>query len=262
MTDRLTAEGIENHLKYKERFNISAYDYLASTNNTLKEKALLGEKEGMVIIAESQSEGRGRYARKFHSPHGNGIYMSILLKPDLPAEKAVLITAVAAAAVSKAVETISGKLTQIKWVNDVLIDNKKICGILTEGGINPKTAKFDWAVVGIGVNAYVPENGFESEIIDIAGAVFDKKETDLRNRLAAEILNYFWDYYSSLDDNRFFNDYKSRMINLGREIKVIKGDSERKAKCLDLDDNCRLLVDYGEGMEYLSSGEISIKINA
>lgn len=262
MIDRLSKKEIENNLKNKEKFRISVYENIVSTNNALKEKAISGEKEGMVIIAESQSAGRGRYTRKFHSPYGNGIYMSILLKPDLPVERAVLITAAAATAVSKAAETLSGKLTQIKWVNDVLIDGKKICGILTEGGINPKTAKFDWAVVGIGVNAYVPDGGFEDDIADIATAVFDKKEDNLRNRFVAEILNRFWDFYSKLKDNTFFNDYKNRMINIGKEIKIIKGDKEINAKCLDLDDNCRLLVDYGDDMEYLTSGEISIKINA
>ena len=259
--DKLSVCGIEKYLKNKEKFDISVFESVDSTNAILKNSAQNGEKEGTIIIADSQTNGRGRFVRKFHSPSGSGIYMSILLKPDLPAENAVLITAAAAAAVSRAVENLSQKNTHIKWVNDILIDNKKICGILTEGGINTKTGGFDWVVVGIGINAYEPDGGFEDEISHIAGAVFKEKTPDLRNRLTAEIINCFWDFYKHLEQRTFFNDYKNRMMVIGKEITVIKGGTKTFAKCLDLDSNCQLLVDYGESREYLSSGEISIKLN-
>lgn len=259
--DKLTVEGIEKYLTANSKFNISVYDRVDSTNALLKNQAQKGADEGTVIIADSQTKGRGRFVRKFHSPKNCGIYMSMLLKPDLPVENAVLITAAAATAVSKAVENISGKSTQIKWVNDILIENKKVCGILTEGGINLKTGGFDWAVVGIGVNVYLPDGGFDEEISKIAGAVFEKKKEDLRNRFTAEIINCFWDYYKNLSDKTFFEDYKKRMLAIGKEITVIKNESKINAKCLDLDSQCRLLVEYeNENTEYLSSGEISIKI--
>ena len=123
----LTKEGILNYLKDEENFNITVLSETESTNSLLKELAKQGAQEGTVIIADSQTGGRGRYDRKFHSPKGCGIYMSILLRPTLPATDSVLITAAAATAVSEAVLKVCGKTTQIKWVNDLLLDNNKIC---------------------------------------------------------------------------------------------------------------------------------------
>ena len=264
MMDLLSCEGIKGFLPeiLRDVIKVEYYPEADSTNTIAKKRAAQGEDEGLFVVAGKQTAGRGRLGRSFYSPDDTGLYMSLLLRPSITPEQSVLITTAAAVSVCDALEKVGVKSTAIKWVNDVLIDGKKICGILTEGGINPKTAKFDWAVVGIGVNAYVPDGGFEDDIADIATAVFDKKEDNLRNRFVAEILNRFWDFYSKLKDNTFFNDYKNRMINIGKEIKIIKGDKEINAKCLDLDDNCRLLVDYGDDMEYLTSGEISIKINA
>lgn len=259
--DIISAEGIKKHLNNSEIFDISVFDSVTSTNALLKEQAFDGENEGAVIIADSQTNGRGRFSRKFHSPKNSGIYMSILLKPDLSTENSVLITAAAAAAVSLAAENLSGKKTQIKWVNDVLIKNKKICGILTEGGLNPKTGGFDWAVLGIGINAYAPKGGFSEEIKDIATCVFEKQAPDLRNRFIAEILNLFWDFYINLDKKTFFKPYKNRMVAIGKEINVIKNGDSQTATCLDLDSNCRMLVEYKNGeKELLCSGEISVRL--
>lgn len=259
MQDILSALEIEKYLKTKEKFNISVLDSVTSTNALLKQEA---EKftEGRVIIADSQTMGRGRFKRVFHSPKGCGIYMSILIKPEFGAETSVLITAAAALAVAEAIENLSGKKTQIKWVNDVLIDGKKVCGILTEGIINAKTGKIESSIVGLGINAYMPEDGYPEEISNIASAVFNEKQENLRNRLIAEVITRFWDYYVLLDDKTFLDGYKARMSVIGKEINVIKGDNIIKAQALDIDDNCRLKVKYQNGeTEYLSSGEISIK---
>ncbi len=257
----LTKEGILNYLKNEENFNITVLSETESTNSLLKELAKQGAREGTVIIADSQTGGRGRYDRKFHSPKGCGIYMSILLKPTLPATDSVLITAAAATAVSEAVLKVSGKTTQIKWVNDLLLDNKKICGILTEGSLNTETGGFNWAVLGIGINVYEPQEGYHSEIKSIAGAVTDKKEESLRNRLAAEIINCFYKYYKNLESREFLKDYRLKSCVLGKKITVIKNNSSPEALALEIDNNCRLLVEYENGeKEYLSSGEISIKL--
>lgn len=260
MTDNFSVEGIKKFLRYKDIFNISVFESVTSTNALLKQEADK-EKEGRIIIAESQTAGRGRFTRYFHSPKNCGIYMSILFKPDFPAESSVLITAAAAAAVAEAIEALTEKKAQIKWVNDVLINGKKVCGILTEGGINVKTGGFDWAIVGIGINAYEPKGGYPEEIADIAGAVFDSYNEDLRSGLAAEVINRFWDYYLSLSEKTFYKTYKERMAVLERQINVIKNDAVESAQAIDIDDNCRLLVEYKNGeREYLSSGEISIKL--
>lgn len=260
MTDKLSAEGIKKYLNLGDIFDISVFECVTSTNSLAKELAQSGEKQGGVIIAESQTAGRGRLGRSFRSPENSGLYMSILLRPELKAENAVFITAAAAVAVSGAVEHLSGKATAIKWVNDILCGGKKVCGILTEGGIIPENGYLNWAVLGIGVNVYEPEDGFADDIKDIAGAVFEKNQPDIKNRLAAEILSRFWKLYGEIENRTFFDDYKKRMITIGKRVTVIKGDTQTDAYCLDLDGDCRLLVEYADDKrEYIASGEVSVR---
>lgn len=258
--DSLTLDGI-NNLLIDNEYHITILDQTDSTNNLLKKLAREGKGENTVVIADSQTAGRGRFDRRFHSPKGNGIYMSILLKPDLSPENAVLITAAAAVAVSNAVKKLTGEETQIKWVNDILKKGKKICGILTEGAIDPETGKFDWAVLGIGINAYTPTDGFDKEIQNIAGSVFNAPSIGLRNRLTAEILNQFNSLFKEIKYKTFLSVYRNRSCVLGKEISVIKNGNSISAKALEIDCNCRLLVEYGNGeKEFLNSGEISIKL--
>ena len=245
----------------KEKLNIILLDETDSTNNYLKELARQGEEEGTVVIADRQTGGRGRYNRKFFSPQGCGIYMSVLLKPSFKPQDTILITAAAAVAVAKISEELSGKKTEIKWVNDVLIYNKKVSGILTEGSVNPQNGEFDWAVLGIGINAYLPDKGFETEIENIAGAVFDTRQKGLRNRLIASVLNCFFGFYEDISKRTFLREYKQKSLCLGKEITVINSEKRIKAKAIDIDENCRLLVEYENGLrEYLNSGEVGIKL--
>ena len=258
MIDLLTMQGITDNLT--ENFNIILLDKIDSTNLYLKKLAREGAKEGTIVIADCQTLGRGRFDRKFYSPENCGIYMSILLKPTLHPKDAILITAAAAVAVSLAVEKLTKKQAKIKWVNDVLIDNKKICGILTEGAFkNPES--FDWAVLGIGINAYTPKEGFAEDIKNIAGSVFDTPEASLRDRLCAEIINTFWNIYENLSEKIFLDSYRKRSFVLGKKVTVIKNNISAPAKALEIDDNCQLLVEYKDGTrELLNSGEISIKL--
>lgn len=256
----LIGDFLKRYIKH-DIVRLEYYETLPSTNTALKEKALNGEKEGLVIIAGNQTAGRGRFNRKFYSPSVSGIYMSILLRPKTSGFDTTLLTTAAAVSVAKSAENLSGKKTQIKWVNDVLIEGKKICGILTEGAINPKTATPDYIVLGIGVNAFTPENGFDKEIENIATSVFSTPDPDLKARLTAEIINTFFDIYKDLESKNFLDEYKSRSAVIGKEINVIKNSTVVSAKALDIDDKCRLLVEYGDKTrEFLQSGEISIKI--
>lgn len=186
--------------------------------------------------------------------------MSILLKPDYKGFDATLITTLAAVAVSESVEELSNKKTEIKWVNDVLIEDKKICGILTEGKIDPETLKPQFVVLGIGINAFVPEGGFDEEIKNIAGAVFDNFDEDLKNRLTASVIDRVFNYINCSKKD-ILEKYKNRLFLLGQKISVIKNDEKIPAVALDIDENFRLLVRYENGKkEYISSGEISIKL--
>lgn len=260
--DILSASGVENYLEKSDcNIKIYMYDTITSTNAALKEMAANGTKEGATVIAAEQTAGRGRFKRQFYSPKTSGIYMSMLIKPHIPASQSTAITTAAAVAVSEAAEAVSGKKTAIKWVNDVLINRKKICGILTEASVDIESGSLQYAIVGIGVNVYKPDGGFPDDIKNIAGAVFDEPGYDLRNRLAAEIINRFMRYYKELDKKTYLAAYRERCIVPGRKITVLSHDKSTKALALDVDDDCRLHVRYDDGSEdYLSSGEISIRL--
>ncbi len=258
--DTLSAQEILKQLKNSDDLCIEIFDELPSTNTYLKEVAKKGFLKNSVAIAKSQTKGKGRQDRRFFSPKDTGIYMSILSKPSLPASKSVLITAAAAVAVSEAIEAICNKSPKIKWVNDLILENKKICGILCEGVINTENSMFDYTVLGIGINLYKPENNFDEEIKDIAGYITQTHIQGLKNRLISEIINRYFYYTSNLENKEFLEKYKKLSCVLGKEITVMK-ENPQKALALDIDDNCRLRVKYPCGKtELLYSGEISIKL--
>lgn len=261
MKDILSHEEIIKNLSVSHNINLEIFDEIDSTNIYLKDRAKKGERIGTVVISDHQTLGHGRFDRKFHSPKKCGIYMSILLKPDLPAEQGVMLTTAAAVAVSDAIASLTDLKPKIKWVNDILINGKKVCGILTEGAINTKTLKFDWAVVGIGINVYVPENNFEPDIKNIATALLKEKQENFRNKLCAEIINRIFSFCDNLKNKDFLSKYKEYSCVLNQKINVIKNNALLPATALDIDDECQLKVRYDDGKtELLNSGEISIKI--
>ena len=261
-SDVLAAGEIEKNLtELRGKLNIEVKNTVTSTNAVLKEMALKGAEEGTVLAASEQTAGRGRFARKFFSPSDSGIYMSILLRPTLSCEKAVNITTAAAVAVAESVEELTGRKTGIKWVNDVQIENRKISKILTEAAINVESGTLDYAILGIGLNAYVPDGGFPDEISGIAGAIFDERKSGQRARLAALVLEKFFGYYEKTGSADCLEAYRKRCIVPGREITVISVDGSKPATALEIDENYRLHVIYPDKrQEFLSSGEISIKL--
>lgn len=261
MIDILSAEGVKKHLQNPQS-NIFVLDCVDSTNGYMKTAEFAGAPEGTTVIAGRQTRGRGRFDRRFHSPENSGIYMSILLKPLLPAADAVLITALAAVAVSEAIEALSPNKAEIKWVNDVLVNGKKVCGILPEATLDIKSGRLERVILGIGINAYTPEDGFAEEIRDIAGAVFEQPDKNLRNRLAAGIINRFFEHYPKIAERSFLNSYISRSCVIGKNVTVISGDSRRTATALGIDSDCRLLVEFEDrSRQRLSSGEISLRLS-
>ena len=261
--DVLSSAEIEKNLtSLKGKLDIEVKNTVTSTNALLREKAASGAPEGTVLIALRQTAGRGRFTRSFFSPSDSGIYMSILLRPRISAESAALITTAAAVAVSEAAETLSRRKTGIKWVNDVLIDGKKICGILTEASLNIESGELDYAVLGIGLNVYEPVGGFPQEIADIAGSIFKERGEGLRSKITAAVLERFFKYYDSLEERLFLKAYRERCIVIGKPITVLSGSGSRPALALGVDDSCRLNVKYPDGSEdCLSSGEISVRLS-
>lgn len=237
---------------------------VTSTNTILKEKAEQGASHGTVLIAEEQTLGRGRMGKRFYSPAGSGIYLSILLRPDIPAREALFLTTSAAVATARAIEDVSPKKADIKWVNDIYIEDKKVCGILTEAAFNIETGKFDYAIVGIGINICYPNDGFPPEIDDIATAVFDKDSDSVnkRNIFIANLLNYFMEYYDNFENKKYVSEYIDRSMIIGKKITVLDGQKSRDAIALKIDKLCRLKVRFDDGYEkWLNSGEVSIKVH-
>ena len=261
--DVLTERGIRSHLNdsFKE-LRPEVFVRVESTNSTCLEKAASGEAEGYVAIAGSQSAGRGRRGKAFFSPAKSGIYMSLLLRPvGLTEDQVLHFTTMAAAAVSEAIEAVSDKTAEIKWVNDVFVNGKKVCGILSEASYGIQDRNLECVVIGIGINAYEPSDGFPAAIADVAGCVFDEPKSGLKNRLAAEILNRFMAYYKKLPDTPYSAEYIKRSMVTGKDVTVHKGKEQVPAHVLGIDEEFGLKVAYEDGtVEVLRSGEISIRI--
>ena len=232
-----------------------------STNSYLKKMASNGAPEGTVVIANRQNAGRGRLGRSFFSPEEQGIYMSILLRPEIELERAVLITSMAAVAVARAIEKVSELRAQIKWVNDIFVNRKKVCGILTEAGISPE-GTLDYAVLGIGVN--VGKMEFPKELKEIATSVCNECDGAVtKEGLIEEILKELEYWYPALRDGSFLKESKERSLLLGKEIIVVDAGVEHvsyKAKAVDLDEMGHLIVERDGKREVLNSGEVSIRL--
>ena len=262
MVDIIDSQKISELLndELKGKIEIHVLEKATSTNTLVKE--LASEKnEGFVMVAGEQTAGRGRMGRSFFSPGDSGVYMSLLLKPAIKPEDAVQITTAAAVSVFKALENLGVEESKIKWVNDIYIGNRKVCGILTESSFNSDNNILDFAVLGVGINIYMSENGFPEEIKDFAGAVFPRKEEGLRNKFIAEFINSFFDFYIALSSKKHMKEYKEKSCVIGKEINIIQGESIRVGKAIDIDENCNLIAELPDGTkEKLYSGEISVRV--
>ncbi len=260
--DVISADGIKNYLnnELKQVISVSAVATVTSTNRIVKEKASQGESEWFLLASGHQTEGRGRLGRSFYSPSDTGVYMSVLLRPSINPQDATLITTAAAVSVCEALGEMGVADTGIKWVNDIFIKDRKVCGILTEAGLDIENNLLDYAVLGIGLNMYQPQGGFPEEIRDIAGAVFTDKKEDARNRFIAYFLNSFYGYYKNIEKRTHIDSYRERCFVLGKEINIIKGDTITRARAISVDENCRLVAELSDGKRtVVSSGEISIR---
>ena len=258
--DALSESGVSFYLHHTG-LKLKVYRQISSTNTVLKQMAEEGAAEGTVLLAEEQSAGRGRMNRRFYSPPGTGLYVSLLLRPKMSATEATRITVTAAVAVAEAIEELTGRRTEIKWVNDILLDGKKVCGILTEGAIDVETGMLNYAVVGIGINVTAPEGGFPEEIREIAGAVCDKEVPGFRCRLAALLLDKFMTLYEQLPERDCYEAYKSRSSLLGLPINILTlGAEPIRATAVDIQPDFALLVRLEDGtIQALNSGEVSIR---
>ncbi len=262
-TDVLSAQGITKRLRSEiADMEISVVNTVSSTNVMMREKANSGAAAGYMVLANEQTAGLGRAGRNFFSPKDTGIYMSLLLRPkNYSATQAVRITTMAAVAMCEAIEAVSGKKAEIKWVNDIFVCGKKVCGILTEGSFNLENGLLDYAVLGLGINIYPPRGGFPNELASIAGDVLEERQNDVKNRLVSEFLNRFYGYYSAVNQTDYVKQYRNRSFVIGKQVTLTTSNQSKKAVVTGIDDECRLLVKYPDGTKDIcASGEIHIQM--
>ena len=257
--DIITEDGIKKYIKSSHK--IIVFDDITSTNDELKRLAAEGAKEGTVVVSDHQSSGKGRRGRSFFSPKYSGIYMSLLFRPDERKTADIIkLTSYAAVAVSCAISDVCEVETGIKWVNDIYIGDKKICGILAEA-VTDSPETIGTVIVGIGINVYEPPD-IPDDIKDIAGYIYplNIRINDIRNRIVAAVIDNLYSYYNSSDDHEIMNCYRTRSIVLGRRI-AYGPNLEHTGLAKSIDDSGALIVEGPQKEEVtLRTGEISLRI--
>ncbi|MCL2397690.1 MAG: biotin--[acetyl-CoA-carboxylase] ligase [Defluviitaleaceae bacterium] len=235
-------------------------DQVDSTNTHLKRLATEGAEHGTIVVVDSQTAGRGRADRSFHSPAGRGVYFSILFRPDVELAGVTAITAFSAVAVCRAIEAACGIAPQIKWVNDLVIDDKKLCGILTESSVSNSGRYY---IIGVGINVHHGPTDFPEELQGTATSLAMHTTCPIqRARLIAELIGAFSNMYQALLTNPapYIACYKELSACIGRNIYVYQNNLRRAAHALGINDDCGLHVRYEDGTEeMLQYGETSIR---
>ena len=258
--DLLTADLIRANLPgHPWKDLVTVLPTVDSTNNALKLLAAQGAPEGTVLLADCQTGGRGRMGRSFDSAAGKGIYLSLLLRPACAPSGLMTLTAQAAVAVRRAVGEVCGTAPEIKWVNDLFLNGKKICGILTELSLEAETGLVSHAVVGIGVNCNRPAEDFPEALRPIAGSVLSQtgKAVD-RNALAAAMIRQL----TALPRLDWRAEYTAACMNLGRAVTILApGRPPEAAFALAVGENAELIVRTEAGEERaVNSGEVSLRL--
>ena len=271
-SDLLTVAGIFVHLRHREveAQMIHIRKQTGSTNQDAKALALEGAAHGTFLLADEQTAGRGRLGRSFHSPKGTGLYLSMVLRPGGTLAAAVPITQAAAVAVCRALSVTEGLELSIKWVNDLFLNGKKVCGILTEAVSDFETGHIEALILGIGINVAPPTAGFPPEIRKVAGTLADGEldanedmATDSaplsRNRLAAAIIDELLDILPELETLTFLEEYRQRCFILGQRVTVQRGNDSFEAIAVSIDATGGLVVETDDGRQVtLNSGEVSL----
>ena len=244
----LSKETIDSLIK--EPLQVFVYDTVTSTNDVAKE--LCKNNDGCIlVVSDGQTNGRGRQGKSFFSPKGSGLYFSLVFNTDAPAFEFTGVTCACAVACSRAIDKLTHLSSKIKWVNDIYIDNKKVCGILvqsvSENGIVKKL------IVGIGINVSTVD--FPDEIKDIAASIGKKID---RNILAAEIANNITELIFE-NPEKYIDEYKEKSNVIGKEITYFKDNVAHTAQAVDIDEKGGLIVLENGETTTLTSGEISVR---
>ena len=262
LSDRLGEREIGAFLT-EPRHNIYVYQSIDSTNTQCKRLAMEGSMDGTVVIAEEQTAGRGRKGRSFQSPQGLGLYLSILWRPQCEPTRLLPLTSLAAVAVSRAIERVTGEKAQIKWPNDLLLGDKKIAGILTEMALEGESGQIDYVVLGVGLNVHQTATDFTEEVAAMASSLDAVLGTSVsRPRLAAALMEELDILRRDimLAPLRYLDEYRSRCVTIGRAVQLLRGEERQTATAMDVDEQFGLVVRHDDGREEtVRSGEVSVR---
>ena len=243
---------------------IDCFDSIDSTNAYLKRIALDGAPDGTVAVAAEQTSGRGRRGRSFQSAAGKGVYLSLLLRPDMTPQQLMPLTGLIAVAMSRAVDRVAGTHSQIKWTNDLVLNGRKLCGILTELSVEGETGELQYVVAGIGFNVSQREEDFDGEVAHIATSIL--RETGKlvsRAALSAAMIEELDALYAALksgDTGAYLDEYRRRCVTIGREVQLLWQETKEKVTALDVDEEFGLIVRRGNGaVETIRTGEVSVR---
>ncbi len=253
----ISSEGIRDYIK-EDRVSIQVLDEVPSTNEYLKKLALKGEKEFFTLVANRQSNGKGRRGKSFHSPKNTGVYLSMLLRPSFSMEKSLNITTASAVAVSKTIEKLTSKPISIKWVNDIFIEDRKVSGILTEGSMDLETGNLSHIIVGVGINLFKPDLDFPENIEGIAGYVLEEYDGFFKERFIGELINSLIEHYENLDSNEIYEYYRRKSYLKGKVVEFYEKDRLFQGRVYDVDENFRLIIETEKGTIPLSTGSVNI----
>jgi len=245
-------------------WNIIVYDSLDSTNNEAKRLSDGGLPDKTAILSNEQTGGKGRLGRSFVSKKDLGLYLTAVLKPSGPLNGISHATALAAVAVRRAVMRATRLSPKIKWTNDLVIDGKKLCGILTELSVEGESGSIQHMVIGIGINTGYAADDFPQEIRGFCTSLSMEGVSVLRSALAGAVLDELSMIYSNgrftADMDAYRLEYERNCISIGRDISVVRGAEVRHGKAIGLDESFGLVVDFGDGFPVsISSGEVSVR---
>lgn len=258
----LTANELSVYLPAKRMASVYCCESVDSTNNRLREIAFSEAPDGQTIIANEQTNGRGRRGRNFISPKDNGIYLSMLFRPDsLPSDMSA-ITAWTAVAVNNAIESVCGIRPGIKWINDLVLSRKKLCGILTEMSIESESGQIQYVIIGIGLNVNGDTSALPHILDQIATTLaIETGKTFCRAQLAAEIIKQLDKMRTEWPCSKqtYLDAYRADDITVGEKITVIQGSKRKAGTASEITDDFLLHVCYEDGSnDLLSGGEVRI----
>lgn len=242
-------------------YNIIYCEEIDSTNEEVRRLSENGGKQGIVVVAEKQTAGKGRRGRSWESPEGTNLYFSILLRPNVEPEKAPMLTLIMAYSVGKILQEKEELPVQIKWPNDLVLSGKKLCGILTEMHLSGK--KIEDVIVGVGINVNTME--FPNDLKEKATSLYlEKGEKVERQLLLNNILQEFqkWYNYFLKEQKLSFlrDDYNQMLVNKSKDVLVLEPEKEYKGKALGINELGELLVKRDDGsVETVFAGEVSVR---